>query len=230
MNLTFDPVNHRYTLGRLVLPSVTQVLTAMRMGTPDYSGISQEVLDWAGKRGTEVHSMICALAQGGLKKRALRAVHKPLRAAVKGWKGEMIQKHQEAAHGHVNNYVRAAQKFIAETGFVALQSEVALHHPSHRYAGTVDCTGKFHDKSKVTVDWKTGELTSSCALQLVAYNALLYHAEMFHYRRVAVKLCKDGSYRAVEYPMSTAREDWNAFVCALACYNWKVKYERKLYT
>jgi hypothetical protein len=218
MKLALDPVNHRYTLGRLVLPSVTQVLGSLRMGTPDYSGVDPEVVARAGQRGTEVHGIIRALAEGA-------PVRRKAPVARKGWKGELERQHRTATGS--DGYVAAAQKFCSDTGFTIVRAEVMLHHPSYHYAGTVDCTGRFRDGSCVTVDWKTGELSPSCALQLVAYNAMLYLGKVFHHRRVAVKLCRDGTYRSVEYPMATAREDWQAFLAALACYNWKRKYERR---
>ena len=48
----FDPAAHRYTLGGIVLPSVTQILR----GLDDFSNVPARVLEKARDRGNRVHA------------------------------------------------------------------------------------------------------------------------------------------------------------------------------
>jgi hypothetical protein len=190
--LQFDARDHRYLLGGRVLPSVTQVLKGA--GMIDYSMIPQDALQVAARRGTAVHRALQYLDDGELDEASVAP--------------------------ELAGYIEAAKRFYTESGFEVAHNEYRDYHPTYLYAGTMDRTGTFPDSSLAVVDWKTGLVVPGHGLQLAAYANLLKHPR--RYRRIAVKLNDDGTYRIHEYPQSTFERDWAIFLAGLACFNWQV--------
>lgn len=79
--LEFDIDAHRYTLGGAVLPSCTQVLTAMG-ATPGFNFLSDDELDFYRSRGHAVHSAVEYSVKGTLDRRTLVEEVRPY---LRGW-------------------------------------------------------------------------------------------------------------------------------------------------
>jgi hypothetical protein len=114
-------------------------------------------------------------------------------------------------------YLAAYKKFLAESGYVVGHIEHRMWHPLYRYAGTLDRTGLIGE-DLVILDFKSGMVLPGHALQLAAYANCLPEPRRF--RRVALQLERDGSYRAIEYPKRDFQRDAEVFLSALACFRW----------
>lgn len=192
--LQFDPKKHQYSVSGRVLPSVTQILKAA--GLIDYSMIPQDVLRAAAWRGTAVHQALQFMDDGELD--------------------------ESSVPPELAGYIEAARRFYAESGFEVAHNEFRDYHRTYLYAGTMDRTGTFPDGSLAIVDWKTGLVMPGHGLQLVAYANLLSRPRA--YRRIALKLNDDGTYRVHEYPPQNFERDWAVFLSGLACFNWALQY------
>lgn len=118
-------------------------------------------------------------------------------------------------------YLVAWRRFQAETGFRPELIEHRVFNPTYRYAGTLDRTGMI-GQTLAIVDTKTTEAAAWTAYQLAAYAACFDRPMRF--RRFAVALHDDGTYRATEYHIKDFARDWNVFLAALTVHNAK---ERK---
>ncbi len=196
-SLRFDAKQHRYFLegnqpGDVVeLPSVTTVLKETNM--IDMRHIPQDVLDHAGARGTAVHTALHYLDEGDLD--------------------------ESTVDPTIAGYIVAYQKFCRDTGFYMDRVENRLYHPTMLYAGTLDRTGWFNERTRIIVDFKTGIVYPGHALQLAAYAQCL--PESRSYRRIALKLNDDGTYKAHEFPMGDYLRDSQLFNAALACHRFQ---------
>jgi hypothetical protein len=196
--LTFDADAHVYTLDGEVVPSVTQVLEAVRL--IDLYHLPRETRERALERGRRVHAAIHYLIEGSL---------------------EIMSVDDED-----RGYLDAAEAFLKDAALIPVLFEHRVCHPPLRYAGTTDLVAWWNGELAV-VDWKSSlNPTSLCAdLQLAAYVEALrlaMPAEVLDYdpaepiRRVGVSLRKDGSYKATVYggPVEQIR-DFGIFRAAL---------------
>src|SRR4029077_16681761 len=136
----------------------------------DYSFISSDVLEAASKRGTAVHLALQFLDEGTLDRSTVDPEHA--------------------------GYIQAYERFFEESAFVPGNIEHRVFHGMHRYAGTLDRTGLLNDELTV-LDFKTGIVLPGHAMQLAAYTNCLPMPRRF--RRIALGLRNDGSYRVHEY-------------------------------
>jgi hypothetical protein len=215
--LQFDPATHTYTLDGQVLPSVTQVL---RLLQTDYSGVPREVVEAAGRRGTKVHELLDAndtfLFTQAAKKVCSNAIQ------VGTWKDAARLKLDQRAGANLEGYVHAARKFLVDSGFSTTCCEQLSYHPIYLYAGRFDRAGVVRNGNKAIVDWKTGIITPTVRLQLAAYANLLKNP--LSYRRIATKLNSNGTYKVYEFPSSETVRDFQVFLAALTCHQWKKQY------
>jgi len=163
----------------------------------DYSMIPQNVLQAAAHRGTAVHKALHYYDDGELDESTIDPMILP--------------------------YVEAGIRFYAESRFEVAHVEQRVVNLTHYYAGTLDRTGAFPDGSVAVLDWKTGILVPGHGLQLAAYAGCMDHPRK--YRRIAVQLKDDGTYRIEEYPMKDFERDFRLFLSALACWNWQLLNE-----
>lgn len=200
--LTFDARNHTYSLRGLIIPSVTQVMGDLG----GYLGVDAEVLRTAQERGTAVHKVTVLLDRGEL------GVD---RAGV-GWK------HLDPP---LVPYLEAWLKFRYDTDFVPVAIEQQVHHPRHRYAGTLDRVGAIGDTMCVVEIKTSAALNPITALQLAAYreayNAVRPVTQGRARGRYAVQLRKDGTYRLHEYKDAA---DLSVFLALLQIHNWRLRY------
>ena len=124
--LSFEPIEHVYTLQELdtskrqTIPSVTDVLVALKIITPKWYTPKARI------RGKAVHLATMYLDQGRL-----------------NW--ESIKATEEALEQNVTGYVRAWERYKTDTGFVSKLIETPQYHEVHRYGGTPDRVGGFPD-------------------------------------------------------------------------------------
>jgi hypothetical protein len=195
--LEFERIGHRYTLmpDGIELPSVTTALKETRM--IDYSMIPQDVLQAASRRGTAVHQALQYLDEGDLDEDSL----------------------DESLLG----YIYAYAQFKRDSGFTPALIEHRVWSNTYRYAGTLDRTGTLPrqdgGEDLVVLDFKTGLVLPGHALQLAAYANCLPEPRRF--RRIALKLSEDATYRVYEFPQKDFRRDLELFLHALSCCWWQ---------
>ena len=145
--LAFDQALHRYSLDAVVVPSVTQVLSAS--GLVDFSGIPKGVLEAAQARGTAVHSAVHYYEEHDLDL------------------GQFESDFPEYA-----GYLRSWIVWKGQVGFVSVLNEHRVASRRHQVAGTFDALGTYNGHP-VLIDIKTGSPRDVAAdLQLCAYEAL----------------------------------------------------------
>lgn len=190
---TFDPVRHIYKCGDRIIPSVTQVLQSAGLINNAFG--SELENEAAMERGTAVH-LACQLDD----------------------ENDLDESTLDPA---LNGYLEAWRRCKKEIGFRIDHIEKRSLHISRTYAGTVDRVVYFgpaaYDCGAI-VDLKTGIIQPWTALQLAAYSELFAGV----YRRIAVQLNDDGSYRMEEYPIAERRRDYGVFQGALAVHNWRL--------
>lgn len=199
--LQFDEAAHRYSVGGVVLPSVTQILRPI---SPDFSAIPPAVLERKRALGTAVHLACELYDQGELDEDGLSA--------------ELVP------------YLYAWIKFRAECGVEILANERRLYHPLLRFAGTLDRVTT-HRSAKGAPTWlldlKTSEDPAPAyGVQLFGYLLLLAcntdeavkPEHLAGLRRGTVHLRDDGTYRLHEYKNPN---DEAAFRALLSIAQWK---------
>jgi hypothetical protein len=187
----FDPVEHRYTLGGMVLPSVTQILAPIK---PDFSMVSADVLERKRQLGQAVHAA-CELDDDG----------------------DLDEGETDPL---VLAYLQGWRKFRADTGALVLENERQLFHPTLMYAGTLDRSVSVNGETWL-VDLKTvyPNPVPSFGVQLAGYD-LLRQADGAEpaAKRASVHLLPDGKYRMKTY---TNPNDFVCFRALLSLSHWK---------
>lgn len=136
-------------------------------------------------KGTSIHWVTALDDQGLLKHRRVPTKLRGYRDAWRAWK---------SASGFTVRDIE--MPFISRFG----------------YAGTIDRAGTLSFQDCV-VDLKSGTAIPEWAkYQLVAYGMYRFGKPC---RRVAVRLCEDGKYRAKEFPLETFASDWAYFYSLL---------------
>jgi hypothetical protein len=190
--LRFEPVPHRYWLEPDGIELVSVTTVLKETRMIDYGMIPQDVLECASKRGTAVHEALRYLDDGDLD--------------------------LESLDPEIVGYVIAYQKFCTDAGFTPHLVEHRVWHRQWSYAGTLDRTGTL-GSDLVVVDFKTGLVLPGHALQLAAYTMCL--PDPRRYRRIALKLDGDGTYRVHEFAGKDLRRDFALFLAALTCCQWQ---------
>ena len=170
--LQFDAEAHRYTLNGVILPSVTQIISAV--GLYEYDYVSAETLAVAAERGRYVHEMIEMFEEGTLD-------------------FDTIDPELE---GYFNAYLdmKAAGVIPARASLI----EARLYSKKYMYAGTLDM---LFEEERWIHDHKTGEESPVHGLQLSGY-WLAKHPDFNDKpnRLTCGYYRKDRSYKLVEYP------------------------------
>lgn len=189
--ITFDDAGHRYAVDGQPIPSVTQILDACGFGS--WRKFSEAAaLDYSSALGTAAHMAVALLLTGELDFDSL----------------------DPALIGRVD----AAQRFIKELGVWVYSVEELVYHPTYRYAGRLDlrCTVA---GAPAVVDWKTGVVHPSVAVQLAGYAGCL--PDPLTHDRFSVQLRDDGQYRIHRYSRAEHREDWMMFCACATVTNYK---------
>ncbi len=125
---------------------------------------------------------------------------------------DMGELDEESLDPVLSPYVEAWKRFRADTDITIIESEVPILDPLKRYAGTPDKIVML-DGKQTCIDMKTGTVSPWTRLQLCAY----CEAKGI-YRRAAVQLNDDGTYKMFAY---SDRQDFAVWNATLAVYWWK---------
>jgi hypothetical protein len=185
--LTFDAITHAYHVAGAPVPHVTGVLEAAGLLNYAFLGDQREVY----------------LSRG-------RAVHKITEADDHGNLAE------DAVPPTIRGFVEAWGAFKRDYGFVPALIEHRVLNEQHRYAGTLDRTGRVRDGSTWILDLKTGAAPAAVCYQLAAYAACLQHPRT--YLRRCVELHEDASYRVLAYETADYQRDFDRFLSALSVF------------
>lgn len=194
--LEFDEQAHAYYADGRRVPSVTEILESV--GIIDYSKLPDGTRIMALERGRFVHQVCEFDDQGDL--------------------GTFDPKLQ--------GYLDAWRAFRTTHGFTPELIEHRGYSAVYRYAGTMDRRGAFVHRygSPVTdgealVDIKTSTAPYWTAFQTAAYANFFEHPAK--YRRMAVALHADGTFKVSEYRCADFSKHLNVFLAALTVFNAK---------
>lgn len=190
VDIRLNEETHVYTVnGGTVVPNVTRILDALGY----YEGIPPHVLEHKAEIGKAVHTAAEYLDAGEL-----------------DW---------SSVDDEIIGYVSAWQAFKDDAKFKVKKSEQIVYHPKFRYAGKLDRFGLLHGKYPAYLDIKcVAQLLPLTALQTAAYAEADIKDRRKKYKRAAVQLKPDGTYRWKEY---TSPTDFNVFLSALNLFNWR---------
>lgn len=195
-DMVFDEVAHAYFLNGKQLPSVTQLLKLVTSGM--FDNIPEEVLEHKRQIGVAVHKACELLDMDDLDEGSLSPSLIP--------------------------FVDAYKLFKAQNKVEILLNEQKMCHKTLAYAGTVDRVAIINrDSKKTIIDLKTSaSLSDWVGLQLAGYSMALGSHTGEQYKRCALQLRPDGTYRYREYsdPM-----DLPVFQSLLNVHNWMLNHK-----
>jgi len=166
--LEFDRARHRYTVGGVVLASVTQVLEPEEQ----LDGIAPDVLEAGRLRGQHVHEACALLAHNNLDWRTLDPLLVP--------------------------YVDACNRFLTHADLTVLLVEQRMYDPQLQIAGTMDLLGVINGKEWILdYKSGVVSRTWGPQLAAYEYLYRLHHGGRQR-RRGVVQLRDDSSYRLIE--------------------------------
>ena len=169
--LQFDAAAHRYTVGGKIIPSVTQIISAV--GLYEFDFVSKQTLAIAAERGRIVHTYIEWHEQGLLDESSI----------------------DPDLAGYFNAYLAA--KAAGEIPASPTAIERRVYSEKYQYAGTLD--QMFGEKW--IHDHKTGVESPTHGLQLSGYWLADHPDFWDKPERLTCGYYRpDGSYKIVEYP------------------------------
>ena len=145
----FDPATHTYRWRGRIYPSVTQVMS--RAGLYDaYKSIPAHILENARRIGNEVHAQIHIY-------HLLQAPFEPSSAPVEGC-------------------LHAYERFLSDSQYELIDTEISGVYPLYGYAGTLDSIGYLNGE-RVLLDIKaTAQIyTEAVEIQTAAYAPIWDH-------------------------------------------------------
>lgn len=204
MRFSFDPISHTYRVGGVVYPSVTEVLAPAETFAGVFENVPIDAFELARDRGTYVHESIALLVRGALDWTSVEPTWEP--------------------------YVRAAERFLTESGLVVTGSEVPVYSEHLKVAGTIDLLGIWRDRQSL-IDFKTSAgVPPTVGPQTAGYFLLhrdLYGGKKARTNRYCVHLTPATypGYRVI--PLEDTR-DFSIFLSSLNLYHWGVRHARAL--
>ena len=179
----FDERLHRYTFAGRVVPSVSEILRPLTAMA--YGGIDDEVLANAARLGTAVHACTEYLDEGELDEDTVDPEWAPYLDAYRAWKELM------------------------KPEFLGIELRLACT----KYGGTIDRVARINGRPWI-IDLKTtSQIHRHVGVQLAAYAALAEkHLKMSGFRRLALQLRPDGTFKAQEFSSITDETCFNALL------------------
>jgi len=182
--LVLDAESHRYFWNGQHVGGVTEIIQGLGLVDPRWFS------DYSRDRGTAVHAAMEYLVRGLL-----------------DW---------STVDQRIVGYVRAGEAFLRDAGIKPTDMVLTEHlvfHEAHRYAGKLDLFALAFGESSV-IDFKSGGL--GCAsIQTAAYEEALRVelGAVKPFRRMAVQLREDGTYRKEDFRASSDYAIW--YSCCL---------------
>lgn len=191
--ITFDPVAHAYQVDGKPVPSVTQCLDWL----VDWSVVPPALLEYKSALGAAVHQMVHLACRDELDEDDLDPVLRP--------------------------YLAQWRKFVAESGYTILQSELVVSHPIG-YAGTLDLVLGRVARTRLkryVCDIKTAKAIPSTVGPQVAAYAEAYKAGGGSYDgRKVLRLWPDGC----KLDDLNDPADWSVFLSAKNLHHWRTRH------
>ncbi len=160
----------------------------------DNFGVKPYWSEWHAQKGNAVHRAIALLVQNKL-----------------DWK---------SVDHRITGRIKAFQRFIKETRYEVLQSEVSLFSECHQFAGTLDLVVSDGATDYIVVDIKPPSAEPIVELQLAAYSLLLNEAATTpKIKRAACVCLKDNGYYSMEWVDNLAHAQ-RVFLACLTVSNW----------
>jgi hypothetical protein len=192
--VTFVEEGHKYFVNGVEQISVTTAIEEGGFG--DWKKfVDQLDLAYAAELGTAVHRAIELYEDGSLDVVSLDPLIADRLRAYRAWK--------------------------SDCDVFPVQTEQVVHNSVYGYCGRLDFNGLVRDE-KAIVDWKSGVVNHTVAMQLAAYAAC--QADPSSYARYSLQLRDDGSYRLHCYPRSEFRTDWADYCACLRVAMRKRRY------
>ena len=187
--IAFEPDGHVYTLGSVVLPSVTQIMQPMSLML--YQGVPPDVMQAAADRGTRAHEQISNYIRFGL-----------------------MEPDEDT-----QPYLDAFLAFSAAYNPRWIASEYRIYHKSLMYAGTLDLIGYIEPDDGGGVDVIDIKCTAQfhrimLSTQLAGYAEAVKSHGVRVRNRYGLQLLRDGKYRFEAIP-----DGYKLFLHCLALHN-----------
>lgn len=198
VNITFDELNHVYTLNGERIPGVTEILSVCGVSLDFDAPFVRSAAEFKADLGTKIH-LACNL-------------------------DDQNDLNEEALDDQIRPYLAAWRRFRANTKFNPVASEEMVYSAQHRYAGRVDCRGSmFCEPRHTLVDIKTGQPQRYHLLQLWAYSQCFTTMDLS--RRV-VYLQDDGNYKTLAPTAQTTLEDRSDWLACLSMMRTLRRYKK----
>jgi hypothetical protein len=173
--IQFDEASHKYTLNNDEYISVTTLLKKYNL-SPNYKGISKEVLDKAANRGKSVHKSIELYLQGDASMRSLFP------------EVELVA-----------NYLDSKSVDLTK-----VQSEKIIYDTHYKIAGTVDIQ-YIEDNQDIVADFKTTSSLhmESISWQLSLYNYIISKGDVtsYYFKTLKVFHLRDNAMSIKDVPI-----------------------------
>lgn len=171
--LNFDQAAHVYTVGGVVVPSVTQIINPLY----SFDGIPEDVLEAKRALGHAVHAACEYDDQGDLD--------------------------EDSVDNSVRPYLEAYRRFRRDVSPKVLMNEQRLYSAKHRYAGTLDRRMLIGNEVWTIDLKTTASMSPAVGIQLAAYDRLAQEQGGVPSRMGALQLMKDGQYKLHPYKSAT---------------------------
>jgi hypothetical protein len=198
-NFAFDPERHEYSRDGRVIRSVTQILNDV--GLVCYDHIPKAILDHKAEIGIAAHQSCWFLDEQDL-----------------DW---------STVHPQVEPYVRAWEKFRAETDFTpdadGIEQRGIATIDGMDFGYQFDRKGVFQGRPMLVEIKCTAAVEMSWGPQLSAYEMALHAIEKYRRSRMAVHLKPNGNYTLIPF---NEPQDYQVFRWALGIVSWTRKKGR----
>jgi len=160
----------------------------------DSFGVKPYWSEWHAQKGTAIH----------------RAIHL-LVLDLLDW---------SSVDARIKGRLEAFQKFILETGFRVVTTELSLFSNLWRFAGTLDLIVEDGAKDKILIDIKPPSAEPIVDLQLAGYSLLLDETGESKTKRAACVCLKDNGYYSMHWVDNLANSQ-RVFKACLTVSNWQ---------
>lgn len=128
----------------------------------------------------------------------------------------------ESLDSRILGRVKAFERFIRETGYIVLQSEVSLFSSRYQFAGTLDLVVIDSDADHILIDIKPPSAEPIVDLQLALYALLLEEEGTYKIKHAACVCLKDNGYYSLKWVENLKHAKRVGLAC-LTVSNWQQK-------
>lgn len=120
--------------------------------------------------------------------------------------------------------IKAFQRFIRETEYEVIQSEVSIFSSRYQFAGTLDLVVSDGAVNPILIDIKPPSAEPIVNLQLAAYSLLLEEEGTYKIKRAACVCLKDNDYYSMKWVDNLAHSK-RVFLACLTVSNWQKEHQ-----